>query len=130
MKIKSTGNRGFTIVECVVAMAIIVLVSVTAVSIIGYASVNSEQDILLTYARVDVSNALELFKACEASELDSAMTSELGFAKSGDIFVKTYGNVMRAEIRIYSDGQAFFFKAMVTANESREMINIDYEKHS
>lgn len=130
MMAKSANKRGFSIVECVVAMAIIVLVSVTAVSIIGYASVNSEQDILLTYARVDISNALELFKACEASELDSAMTSELGFAKSGEIYTKAYGNVIRAEIRIYSDGQAFFFKATATANESREMINIDYEKRS
>lgn len=128
MNTKSINRRGFTIVECVVAMAIIVLVSVAAISIISRAAVNSEQDILLTYARVDASNALELFKACEASELGTAITSELGFAKSGDTYTKAYGNELRTEIRIYSDGQSLFFKATVTADESRKLINIDYEK--
>ena len=56
------GKRGFSLVEVVVALAIIVTVSIAAMSLISTASVNSDRELAYSEARLYASNALEIFK--------------------------------------------------------------------
>lgn len=56
------NKRGITIAECVIAMAVILVVSIAATSTIRLSTRNTAQDLKTTEARVAVSNALEIFK--------------------------------------------------------------------
>lgn len=56
------GKRGFSLVEVVVALAIIVTVSIAAMSFISTSSVNSARELAYSEARLYASNALEIFK--------------------------------------------------------------------
>ena len=56
------GKRGFSLVEVVVALAIIVTVSIAAMSLISTSSVNSDRELAYSEARLYASNALEIFK--------------------------------------------------------------------
>lgn len=59
------GKRGFSLVEVVVALAVIVTVSVAAMSFIKTSSIASDRELAYSEARLYASNALEIFKYAE-----------------------------------------------------------------
>lgn len=58
-------KRGFSLVEVVVALAVIVTVSVAAMSFIKTSSIASDRELAYSEARLYASNALEIFKYAE-----------------------------------------------------------------
>lgn len=59
------GKHGFSLVEVVVALAVIVTVSVAAMSFIKTSSIASDRELAYSEARLYASNALEIFKYAE-----------------------------------------------------------------
>lgn len=59
------GKRGFSLVEVVVALAVIVTVSVAAMSFIKTSSIASDRELAYSEARLYAANALEIFKYAE-----------------------------------------------------------------
>lgn len=96
------GKRGFTLVEVVVALAIIVTVSIAAMSLISTASVNSDRELAYSEARLYASNALEIFKfAKDKTQYNELVKNKLTAPDSGYVSVEidTYGNDFTATAR-------------------------------
>lgn len=88
------GKRGFSLVEVVVALAVIVTVSVAAMSFIKTSSIASDRELAYSEARLYASNALEIFKYAEnETQYTNLVTKKLTKPDSGyvsvDIVVKT-----------------------------------------
>ncbi len=130
------SRRGVTIAECVIAMAVILIVSAAGLSLLKISVINSATDVRLTESRVDVCNALEMFKACdEINDFESYILS-VGFEnKNADqtentvlSYVKQNGNVT-AEITIdITDGNQKFSARVFTQN-GNTMPEVLYEKN-
>ncbi len=117
------NKRGMTIVECVIAMAVILIVSAAGVTLIKMSISNTAMDIKLTEARVDVGNALEMFKASDNTNFATYMTAN-GF--TGNIYneyTKTHGTVT-VTIKV----QDVKFTATVTTQTGKQMSEVIYEK--
>lgn len=67
------GKRGFSLVEVVVALAIIVTVSAAAMTFIKASSISSARELAYSEARLYTSDALEIFKYAK----DKAQFNEL-----------------------------------------------------
>ena len=88
------GKRGFSLVEVVVALAIIVTVSIAAMSLISTASVNSDRELAYSEARLYASNALEIFKfAKDNTQYNELVKERLTPPDSGyvSVDIKTSG---------------------------------------
>lgn len=88
------GKRGFSLVEVVVALAIIVTVSIAAMSLISTASVNSARELAYSEARLYASNALEIFKySKDKAQFDNLVKERLTPPDSGyvSVDIKTSG---------------------------------------
>lgn len=88
------GKRGFSLVEVVVALAVIVTVSVAAMSFIKTSSIASDRELAYSEARLYASNALEIFKYAEnETQYTDLVKDKLTKPESGyvsvDIVVKT-----------------------------------------
>lgn len=88
------GKRGFSLVEVVVALAVIVTVSVAAMSFIKTSSIASDRELAYSEARLYASNALEIFKyAKDEAQYTKLVEDKLTKPESGyvsvDIVVKT-----------------------------------------
>lgn len=117
------NKRGMTIVECVIAMTVIVIVSAAGATLIKMSISNTAVDIKLTEARVDVGNALEMFKACDESDFIAYMTAS-GFGGSTGSYIKMHGTV-NVTIKIENDNK---FTAVVTTQSGKQMSEVVYEK--
>ena len=83
------GKRGFSLVEVVVALAIIVTVSIAAMSFIRTSSVNSDRELAYSEARLYASNALEIFKYAEnETQYTNLVTKKLTKPESGYVSVE------------------------------------------
>lgn len=135
--IKALKNkRGVTIAECVIAMAVILIVSAAGLSLLKISVINSVTDVKLTMSRVDVGNALEMFKACDETEVFKQYILSEGFETTqGDteaqentdiasVYVKQNGNVT-VEITIEDNK----FKAAVFTENGNTMPEVLYEKN-
>lgn len=88
------GKRGFSLVEVVVALAIIVTVSIAAMSLISTSSVNSDRELAYSEARLYASNALEIFKySKDKAQFDNLVKERLTAPDSGyvSVDIKTSG---------------------------------------
>ena len=88
------GKRGFSLVEVVVALAIIVTVSIAAMSFISTSSVNSARELAYSEARLYASNVLEIFKfAKDATQYNELVNNKLTAPDSGyvSVDIKTSG---------------------------------------
>lgn len=88
------GKRGFSLVEVVVALAVIVTVSVAAMSFIKTSSIASDRELAYSEARLYASNALEIFKYAENTDkytelVENKLTKPESGYVSVDIVVKT-----------------------------------------
>ena len=93
------GKRGFSLVEVVVALAIIVTVSIAAMSLISTSSVNSDRELAYSEARLYASNALEIFKfSNNETQYNELVNDKLTAPDSGYVSVEidTYGNTFTA----------------------------------
>lgn len=135
--IKALKNkRGVTIAECVIAMAVILIVSAAGLSLLKISVINSATDVKLTMSRVDVGNALEMFKACDETGVFKQYILSEGFETTqGDteaqentdiasVYVKQNGNVT-VEITIEDNK----FKAAVFTENGNTMPEVLYEKN-
>ncbi len=83
------GKRGFSLVEVVVALAIIVTVSIAAMSFISTSSVNSARELAYSEARLYASNALEIFKFAEnETQYKKLVNNKLTAPDSGYVSVE------------------------------------------
>lgn len=128
--IKALKNkRGVTIAECVIAMAVILIVSAAGLSLLKISVINSATDVKLTMSRVDVGNALEMFKACDDTGFVDYIKSS-GFETTQDdtdtasVYVKQNGNVT---VEITIEGNKF--KAAVFTENGNTMPEVLYEKN-
>lgn len=135
--IKALKNkRGVTIAECVIAMAVILIVSAAGLSLLKISVINSATDVRLTESRVDVGNALEMFKACDGiDDFKSYILSAEFENKNADqtentvlSYVKQNGNVT-AEITIDITDNNQKFSARVFTQNGNTMPEVLYEKN-
>lgn len=82
------GKRGFSLVEVVVALAIIVTVSIAAMSFISTSSVNSARELAYSEARLYASNALEIFKFAKYEKYNELVHNKLTAPDSGYVSVE------------------------------------------
>ena len=83
------GKRGFSLVEVVVALAVIVTVSVAAMSFIKTSSIASDRELAYSEARLYAANALEIFKYAEdQAKYDELVNKKLTKPESGYVSVK------------------------------------------
>lgn len=72
------GKRGFSLVEVVVALAIIVTVSAAAMTFIKASSISSARELAYSEARLYTSDALEIFKyAKDKAQFDKLVEDKL-----------------------------------------------------
>lgn len=90
---KLPGKHGFTLVEVVVALAIIVTVSVAAMSFIKTSSIASDRELAYSEARLYASNALEIFKyAKDQAQYTKLVNDKLTMPDSGYVSVEITAN--------------------------------------
>lgn len=90
---KLPGKRGFTLVEVVVALAIIVTVSVAAMTFIKASTISSDRELAYSEARLYASNALEIFKYAEnETQYTNLVNDKLTKPESGYVSVKIETN--------------------------------------
>lgn len=83
------GKRGFSLVEVVVALAVIVTVSVAAMSFIKTSSIASDRELAYSEARLYAANALEIFKyAKDEAQYTDLVKNKLTKPESGYVSVK------------------------------------------
>lgn len=87
------GKRGFSLVEVVVALAVIVTVSVAAMSFIKTSSIASDRELAYSEARLYASNALEIFKYAEdEAQYTNLVKNKLTKPDSGYVSVEITAN--------------------------------------
>lgn len=87
------GKRGFSLVEVVVALAVIVTVSVAAMSFIKTSSIASDRELAYSEARLYASNALEIFKyAKDQAQYTNLVKEKLTKPESGYVSIEITAN--------------------------------------
>ncbi len=87
------GKRGFSLVEVVVALAVIVTVSVAAMSFIKTSSIASDRELAYSEARLYASNALEIFKyAKDQAQYTNLVKDKLTKPDSGYVSIEITAN--------------------------------------
>ena len=67
--------KGFTLIECVVSMAIIVIMSVRFYSLILYANASFKRSVAVNVAVRQIDNVLTVFEGCSFKSVGGAGTS-------------------------------------------------------
>lgn len=137
------NKRGITIAECVIAMAVILVVSIAATSTIRLSTRNTAQDLKTTEARVAVSNALEIFKISNTPkvfcESFGSYFSESNFAFQNnptaetDVvynYTKTDGNITTEILYKYVNATSTFYFTGTVKVGDRVISEVKYEKPS
>lgn len=114
------GKRGFSLVEVVVALAVIVTVSVAAMSFIKTSSIVSDRELAYSEARLYASNALEIFKYAEnETQYTNLVKDKLTKPESGYVSVKITANYEATEST---------FTATATKQNGDELFILEYTK--
>lgn len=114
------GKRGFSLVEVVVALAVIVTVSVAAMSFIKTSSIASDRELAYSEARIYASNALEIFKYAEnTDEYDKLVKNKLTKPESGYVSV---------DIVVKTENSESTFTATATKQNGDELFKLTYTK--
>lgn len=114
------GKRGFSLVEVVVALAVIVTVSVAAMSFIKTSSIVSDRELAYSEARLYASNALEIFKYAE----DQAQYTKLVKEK----LTKPESGYVSVEITENYTSETKTFTATATKQNGDELFILTYTK--
>lgn len=117
---KLPGKHGFTLVEVVVALAIIVTVSVAAMSFIKTSSIASDRELAYSEARLYASNALEIFKYAK----DEAQYTELVKEK----LTKPESGYVSVEITANYTSETKAFTATATKQNGDTLFKLTYTK--
>lgn len=114
------GKRGFSLVEVVVALAVIVTVSVAAMSFIKTSSIASDRELAYSEARLYASNALEIFKyAKDQVQYYDLVTKKLTKPESGYVSV---------DIVVKTENSESTFTATATKQNGDELFILTYTK--
>ena len=114
------GKRGFSLVEVVVALAVIVTVSVAAMSFIKTSSIASDRELAYSEARLYASNALEIFKYAEnETQYTNLVKNKLTKPESGYVSVEITANYEATEST---------FTATATKQNGDELFTLEYKK--
>lgn len=114
------GKRGFSLVEVVVALAVIVTVSVAAMSFIKTSSIASDRELAYSEARLYASNALEIFKYAEdQAKYDELVNKKLTKPESGYVSV---------DIVVKTENSESTFTATATKQNGDELFKLTYTK--
>ena len=98
-------KRGFTIVEAVIAMAVIALVSAVATSTVRRTLTTTSQDYDYEQARIHMENALETFKYCKnLAEFNSYIQID---NIHSDLSIYGENNVLRTTCSFSSTNSAY-----------------------
>ena len=114
------GKRGFSLVEVVVALAVIVTVSVAAMSFIKTSSIASDRELAYSEARLYASNALEIFKYAK----DQAQYTELVEKK----LTKPESGYVSVEITANYTSKTKAFTATATKQNGDTLFTLEYKK--
>lgn len=114
------GKRGFSLVEVVVALAVIVTVSVAAMSFIKTSSIASDRELAYSEARLYASNALEIFKYAK----DEAQYTELVEKK----LTKPESGYVSVDIVVKTENSESTFTATATKQNGDELFTLEYKK--
>lgn len=115
------GKRGFSLVEVVVALAVIVTVSVAAMSFIKTSSIASDRELAYSEARLYASNALEIFKYAE----NETQYTELVEKKLTPLDEDGYVSV---KITVNYEATENTFTATATKQNGDELFKLTYTK--
>lgn len=114
------GKRGFSLVEVVVALAVIVTVSVAAMSFIKTSSIASDRELAYSEARLYASNALEIFKYAEnKTQYTNLVKEKLTKPDSGYVSVEITANYT---------SETKTFTATATKQNGDELFILTYTK--
>lgn len=114
------GKRGFSLVEVVVALAVIVTVSVAAMSFIKTSSIVSDRELAYSEARLYASNALEIFKYAEnQAQYTNLVKEKLTKPESGYVSV---------DIVVKTENSESTFTATATKQNGDELFILTYTK--
>lgn len=122
---KSVGKllrdkRGFSLVEVVVALAVIVTVSVAAMSFIKTSSIASDRELAYSEARLYASNALEIFKyAKDQAQYTNLVKEKLTKPESGYVSV---------DIVVKTENSESTFTATATKQNGDTLFTLEYKK--
>lgn len=125
---KRLSRRGVTVVEAMVAMAIIAIVSFGALSVIRSSRSTAGADAAYEQARYRAEAALECFKfADDQTEFEQALDGLLTKQDDGNY---TYtASVATLTVTVtYPDGGRPTFKAVGTGKNNRSLFDITYTK--
>ena len=64
--------KGFTLVECVISMAIIIIISICFYSLISYANASFQKSVAVNVAVRQIDNALTVFENCSFKAVEDA----------------------------------------------------------
>lgn len=137
---KSKNNkRGFTIVEAVIAMAVIAIVSAAATSTVRRTFATTGQDFEYEHARIYMENALEAFKYSEDLAEFRDLLQIDGIRSEGSIYDES--NMLRRSCSFTSNGTSYQLYISVAYPEdgrptfigtvqgkSKILISINYRK--
>lgn len=95
MKIQRKSKKGFTLVESVISMAIILLISICFYSLINYANISFQKNVAVNIAVKQINNALIVFES-EDFVLENAFSltdfeEKIGWAFEHNVIVKDVG---------------------------------------
>lgn len=114
------GKRGFSLVEVVVALAVIVTVSVAAMSFIKTSSIASDRELAYSEARLYASNALEIFKYAEnKAQYTNLVKDKLTKPESGYVSVEITANYT---------SETKTFNATAKKQNGDELFTLEYKK--
>ncbi len=115
------GKRGFSLVEVVVALAVIVTVSVAAMSFIKTSSIASDRELAYSEARLYASNALEIFKYAENTDKYTELVKKKLTPLDEDGYVSV-------EITANYEATESTFTATATKQNGDELFKLTYTK--
>lgn len=119
---KYTRNRrGVTLVETVVAMTVVIIVSIAALSAISASMNVNARDQAAFEARIDARNALELFRQDTSHKPESQFG--VSFEQSGNTYTADYGWCV---LTVTMNGNHFAARAV--ENTGKELFEVTYEK--
>lgn len=124
---KRVSHRGVTVVEAVVAMAIIAIVSFGALSVIRSSRSTAGADAAYEQARYRAEAALECFKfADDQKEFEQALGGLL--TRQDDGSYAYTASVATLTVTVTYTGDRSTFKAVGTGKNNRSLFDITYNK--
>lgn len=121
-------KKGISIMETVVSLAVIALISFTAIGFIGRFSTVNTKMIYETRARLSAENALECFKYADNTEdfFTALSLTEQGYEKSENIYTLNDYNYTVFVMVSYPDSEGkAYFECKVTDKDNKVIISID-----